>query len=101
MRDQLHAQNLAREFGGFVGGLGQLHASAFAASASVDLRFYNNAFGSRREQPLCGFERFIFGDGHLAARNCDAIFREDALSLILVNFHVTEKEEGTLCVPTT
>ena len=41
-RDQLHAENVAGEIGGFVGGARQLDAATFAAAAGVDLRFHDD-----------------------------------------------------------
>ncbi len=38
MRDQRHADHLARDLLGFAGRLGELHAAALAAPAGVNLR---------------------------------------------------------------
>ena len=64
----------------------------------MDLRFYDDALRSIRQQTLGDLKRFFFGVSHLAARDRDAILRKNAFGLILVNFHELgiSEEEGTL-----
>ena len=64
-RDQLHAQHLAGEVRGFVGGMRELHAAGFAAAAGVDLRLDDH---DGRAESLRGLARFFLGEGDFAAR---------------------------------
>ena len=52
VRDQLHAEHLGGELAGFFGRLGDLHAAAFAAASSVNLRFHDDAGGAIAETAL-------------------------------------------------
>jgi len=82
--DQLHAENVAGEIGGLVGGTRQLDAACFAAAAGVDLGFDD---GDVRLQPLGGLARFFLGEGDFAAGSGYAIPRQNRFRLILVNLH--------------
>ena len=44
-RDQVHSQDLRRDFRSFVGRTRQLHAPAFAAPSRVNLRFHHTHLG--------------------------------------------------------
>ena len=87
MRDQLHAEDLLRILFGFGEGLRYLDAATFAASAGVDLRLDDDAFGAIGEEAARDFECFIEGVRHLAARHGNAVLRKDVLRLIFVDFH--------------
>src|SRR5579859_6276349 len=43
--DQIHAQHAGGDFGGFVGRMGQLDATGFAASAGMNLRLDDDNIG--------------------------------------------------------
>ena len=88
VRDQLHPEHLGGQLAGFFGRLGDLDAAAFAAAASVDLCFDDNAGGAVVEQRLGRVDRFFAAFDHLPARHGNAVLREDGLSLVLVYFHV-------------
>ena len=80
MRHQRHAQDFARQLGGFLDRLGDLHAAALAAPAGMDLGLDHNARGAGVEKLLgCGFRRFR-GLGHFSARHRDAILLQDSLA---------------------
>ena len=89
MRHQFHAQHLTGDPGRLRCVARNLHAAALAASAGVDLRFHHHAaadiFGRR-----LGLVR---RKRHLATRHRNVVLAQDALGLILVNFH------GNLMVP--
>ena len=90
MSDQLHAEDLGGKLLSFFRGLGQLYATALAASSRMNLRLYHDAFRTACHQTFGDVECFVFTAGHLAARDCDAILRKNALGLIFVNFHSLE-----------
>jgi hypothetical protein len=73
MRDQFHAQHLAGEVAGFADGLSNLYAPAFAASASVYLRFHHNSACARVEELFGDRLSFVPGSRHRSAGHCDAI----------------------------
>jgi hypothetical protein len=87
VRDELHTQNLLGILVGLFDGLGQLDAAALAATAGVDLRFDDDDRVASREQRLGGVVGLFDGGGHLAAGHGDAVFAEDFLGLVLVDFH--------------
>ena len=70
--DQFHAENVAGDIGGLIGGTRQLHAACFAPAARVDLGFHD---GDVRLQALRRFARFFLGEGDFAARSGHAIAR--------------------------
>ena len=82
--DQIHAEHVRSDFGGFVGRMRELHAARFAAAAGVNLRFHDDDVGL---EPLRAFARFFLGEGDFAARSGDAVAREDSFGLVLVNLH--------------
>src|SRR5712692_2526311 len=84
--DQLHAEKVAGDVGGFVGGTRQLHAAGFAAAAGVDLCFNDNE-SDMRSKAVGRLTRFILGEDDFAAGSGDAITRENRLGLVFMNLH--------------
>ena len=84
MRDERHADHVARETLGLVGRLGQLDAAAFPASAGVDLRLHDDEVSAETTRDFAGLGGV---EGDFAARHRDAVPRENGLGLILVDFH--------------
>ena len=84
MGDELHAEDLVRVFANLLDRLRDLHATALAAAASVNLRLDDP---NRAAQLLCGLDRIIHREHGLAARDRDAEFPQDFLTLVLVNLH--------------
>ncbi len=82
-----HAEYLFGERSGFWSRLGEFHATAFTAPAGVDLRLDDDAARALVEQALGRGRGVLHGGDHLAARDGDAIFREDLFALVLVDFH--------------
>src|SRR5262249_46961451 len=82
--DQVHAQHVAGDFSGFVGGVGQLYAAGFAAAAGMDLRLHNDDITLKSGGSLAGF---FLGESDFAARRGDSVTRQDRFRLILVNLH--------------
>ena len=90
-RHQRLAQQIAGDFGGFVGRFHQLHAvllrsfdRAFAAAAGVNLRFHH---GDRSAQIAKRLGRFLRRARHEALGHRDARFSQNCLGLKFVNFH--------------
>jgi hypothetical protein len=82
--DQPHAEHRLGRLLGLVDGLHHLDAAALAAAAGVDLRLDH----PNRAAQLAGHVlRFLRGVGDDAARHRDAVFRQQALGLILVDVH--------------
>src|SRR6185437_1478775 len=67
--------------------LGNLYAAALAASASVNLRFDDDAACARVEQGFGSDFGLLAVLHHLAARHGNTILFQNRLGLILVNFH--------------
>ena len=84
--DEIHAEHVAGDFGGLVGGVGELDATGFPAAAGVDLGFDDNDGGV---QPLGGFACFFLGEGDFSAGCGDAIARQDRFGLVLVDLHLS------------
>ena len=85
--DELHAED---GFGGRVGGLeipGELDAAAFAAAASVDLRFDDNYLVAGREEGFGGGIGLLERGDHLAVGYGHTVSAQDFLGLVLVNLH--------------
>ena len=85
--DELHSQDLLGKLLSLVDGSRHLHAATLAAPSGVDLGLDDHAFGSVGEEFLGHIQRFIERVGHFAPRHGNAVFREDVLCLIFVNFH--------------
>ena len=83
-RDELHAQDVAGDVGGLVGGARELDAAGFSAATGVDLRFHD---ANTRLQALRGFASFFLGESNFAARGSHTIARQNCLGLILMNLH--------------
>ena len=88
VRDQLHAQHLGCELGGFFRRFGELDAAALAAASGVNLRFDHDAGRALLKQRTRRVERLIARLNHLAARHRHSILSQNGFSLVLVNFHV-------------
>ena len=82
--DQVHAQHVAGDVGGFVGGMRELDAAGLAAAAGMDLRLYDN---DGRFQAMRAFAGLFLREGNFAARDSDAVAGENRFGLILVNLH--------------
>src|SRR5947207_9145 len=80
VRDQPHAQNLARDFGGLRRVLRDFNAAALTAPAGVNLRLHHYAAADVFRRGL----RFFRGERHFPARHRDAVLAKDGLCLILV-----------------
>ncbi len=93
VRDEAHADHVARDGRGFGGVLCDLYAAAFAAAASVYLGLDNYGRGD--------ILRGGFGLGgrarHLAARNRHAIAGKNAFGLIFVDFHFAKRKTRAPC----
>ena len=85
--DEGHPDDLIGELGGLVGVVGQLDAAAFAAPARVDLRFDNDA----ATELLSSLAGFVGSEGDFASGNGDVVLAQNALCLILVNFHAVNR----------
>ena len=84
MRDERHADHLARELLGFVGRLRELDAAALAAAAGVNLRLDDDDGAAEAPGDVAGFGGV---EGDFAARHGHAVPRKDRFRLILVDFH--------------
>src|SRR5262249_17899067 len=96
VRDERHAEHAVGELLGVLGRPRELDAAAFAAAAGVNLRLDDNDFraeaaGDRRRLRRAG-ER-------LTTRHRHAVARQDALRLILVDFHGTGKAADRITRP--
>src|ERR1700722_8698415 len=73
-----------------------LHAAAFAAAPSVDLRLHHYAccaFGKQLARYIvCLFQRV----GYLALGHSNAILRQDFLRLILMNFQIISRQTAVV-----
>ena len=83
---ELHAEHVAGDVGGFVGGVRQLDAAGFAAPTGVNLRLYDDDVGVR-SQAVRGLARFFLAESDFTAWSRDAVTRQNCLRLILVNLH--------------
>src|SRR6266849_2855491 len=84
--DQLHAENVAGDIGGFVGGTRQLHPTCFAAAARVDLCLHDDD-RDMRSQAVRRLARFFLGEGDFTAGSGAAVASEDRLGLVFMNLH--------------
>ena len=87
MSDQSHAQHLFGNFGRFGGILGDLYAAALASAARMNLRLHNHAAADLLGRRFGLFHRVR----HFSSRDRHAVFGEDRLRLILVNFHSLDR----------
>src|SRR5829696_2808809 len=85
MGDEGHAEHVAGDALGLVGGSRQLDAAALAAAASVDLRLDDDDLAAETTRNLTGLRG---AEGHFTARHRDAVTREDGFALVLVDFHL-------------
>ena len=82
-RHQVHAEHLPGDLLGFFRALRQLHASALAASAGMNLRLDDD----RPAEPLRNFPRFFLRIRNFSARYPHAVARKNLLRLVLMYFH--------------
>src|SRR5260370_5689646 len=83
-RHEIHAQDVAGDFGGFVAGARELDAATLTTTAGMNLGLDEDDVGF---EALCRFARFLLGVSDFAARSGDAVARENRFGLILVNLH--------------
>ena len=83
VRHQPHAQNLLGDFRGFIGVFRDLHPTAFATSAGMNLRFDNDASADL----FRGGFGLVDRKRYFAPWHRDIVLGQDRLGLILVNFH--------------
>ena len=88
----MHAQDFFGGGAGFVGVLDDLDASAFAASAGVDLGFDDDG----ASESLGGRFGFGYGVSHFAARHGHAVARKQGFGLVFVDLHVDGVERELL-----
>ena len=82
VRDELHAEDLVRVITDLVDRLRHLHATALAAAACMNLRLDDP---DRAAQLPCGLDRIVLREHGFAARDRDAEFPRNFLTLVLVN----------------
>jgi len=86
--DELHAEDVLDVQVGVFAVAGDFDAAAFAAASGVNLRLDDDARGALGKQ-FAGYSRGFFRRvGHFAPGHGNAVFCQDFLCLILVNFHV-------------
>ena len=85
MGDQLHAEDIAGVLGGLLRIVGDLDATAFAASTGVDLRLNDDATTE------IGGDRLglLGGSGNLAVRDSNPVGAQQLLALEFVDLHRT------------
>ena len=88
VRDQRHADHLARNRLGFVGRFRELDAAAFAAAAGMNLRLDDDDRAAETARDRAGFGRV---ERDFAARHGHAVLRQNRFRLILVDFHRVDK----------
>ena len=76
----------------FIAALGELDAAALAASAHMNLRFYDDNPVARTEELLRRGIGLLKGDGDLPVGHAYAITAEDLFGLILVNLQCALRE---------
>jgi len=81
------AQHFFGEVPGFIGGLRNLHSSALAAAAGMDLRFDDDSGRPGAEQFFGRRIGFFARGRHRPAGHSYSILLENAFSLILMDFH--------------
>ena len=84
MGDQVHADDLASQGLYFVDGLGELDTAALAAPPGVDLGLDHDRIAP---QGLGDLASFVRRERHLALGHGDAVFAEQFLCLIFMDFH--------------
>jgi hypothetical protein len=83
VRNKLHTKNLAGYLLGVLDGVGELDATALAASAGMDLRLYDNLSA----QLLSDLPGLLRRRSHTAVGHRHPELSEHILSLILVDLH--------------
>src|SRR5262249_6920420 len=81
--DEFHTEHFGGEFAGFLRRLGDLDPAAFAASAGMDLGFYNDSGRARIKQVFGGALGLFARLDHVAPRDGYAKLAENRFSLIL------------------
>ncbi len=84
VRHQRHPQHFFSDGSGLGGILRDLDASAFAASARMDLRLHHHAAADF----FCRSLSFIHRAGNVASGHGYSVPRQESLGLIFVNFHL-------------
>ena len=92
VRDELHAENLRRPFTDFIQRLGHLDAATLAATTCVDLRFHDPDLAA---EVASGSDGLVHREAGGSAGRCNAVFPQDFLRLILVEFHGSQMVGGT------
>ena len=88
MRDERHAEHVARDALGIVGRSGELDAAALAAASGVNLRLHDDHAAA---ETLGDLARVGGGGRHFPARDRNAVALEDGFGLVLVNFHAGKR----------
>jgi hypothetical protein len=84
MGDELHAENARRMRAHLVERARELHATALAAAAGVDLRLDDP---DRTAELLRGVDRLVHGEARKSARYRDAVAAKNVLALVFVDLH--------------
>ncbi len=84
VRDELHAEDLARKIAHFVHRARHLDAAALAAPARVNLRLHHPNGPAER---LGGLHRFVDAERRDASRRGHAELAKDFLALVFVDLH--------------
>jgi hypothetical protein len=88
MRDERHANHIARDALGFIGRPGELDPAALPPASRMNLRLHHNDAPAETMGDLASFG----GVGrHLAVRDRNTVAFEDGFGLILVDFHAGKR----------
>ena len=90
MRDEPHADHVARDPARLVRALGELDAAALAPAAGMNLRLDDDRAAAEPAGDLAGFVR---RERDFTARHGHAVPVQDGLGLVFVNFHGRYPEE--------
>ena len=96
VRDQTHADHVARDADRLVRAPRELHAAALAPSAGMDLRLDDDDLAA---EPTGDVARFIRREGDFPARHGHAIPVQDGLGLVFVDFHGDDPGRESLMTP--
>jgi hypothetical protein len=89
VRDQAHADHVARDAHRLVRAPGELHAATLAASAGMNLRLDHDDLTA---EPTGNVSCFIGREGDFSTRHGHAIPVQDGLGLVFVDFHGDDPE---------
>ena len=87
VRHQPHSENALGDMDGFRRVFRDLHATAFAAAAGMNLGLDDDAAADLLRRSL----GFFNGVGHFASRHRDVVLGQDRLGLIFMDFHGVAK----------